>query len=80
MKHIMLVFIYVFLWIIQEKWQCLFIYDQKLACIKYQMIYRISIILYRYKYRIEKTDRYTALQYDQTFDLKINVCHCDLYF
>ena len=19
-------------------------------------------------------------QYDQTFDLKINVCHCDLYF
>ena len=27
----------------------------------YQMIYRISIILYRYEYRIEKTDRYPAL-------------------
>ena len=28
----------------------------------YQMIYRISINLYRYEYRIEKTDRYPALQ------------------
>ena len=28
---------------------------------KYQMIYRISIILYRYKYRIEKIDQYPAL-------------------
>ena len=27
----------------------------------YQMIYRISINLYRYEYRIEKTDRYPAL-------------------
>ena len=25
------------------------------------MIYRISIILYRYKYRIEKIDRYPAI-------------------
>ena len=27
----------------------------------YQVIYRISINLYRYEYRIEKTDRYPAL-------------------
>ena len=27
----------------------------------YQMIYRISINLYRYEYRIEKPDRYPAL-------------------
>ena len=27
------------------------------------MIHRMSIILYRYKYRIEKIDRYPALQY-----------------
>ena len=27
----------------------------------YQMIYRISINLYRYEYRMEKTDRYPAL-------------------
>ena len=27
----------------------------------YQMIYRISINLYRYEYRIKKTDRYPAL-------------------
>ena len=27
----------------------------------YQMIYRISINLYRYEYRIEKNDRYPAL-------------------
>ena len=32
-----------------------------LSCIKYQMIYRISIILYRYTYCIEKFDRYAAL-------------------
>ena len=28
----------------------------------YQMIYRISINMYRYEYRIEKTDRYPALE------------------
>ena len=28
---------------------------------KYQMIYRISIFLYRYKYRSENSDRYAAL-------------------
>ena len=34
----------------------------------YQMIYRISINLYRYEYRIEKTDRYPALMF--TVDVK----------
>ena len=29
--------------------------------LKYQLIYRISIILYRYTYGIEKIDRYPAL-------------------
>ena len=28
--------------------------------LKYQLIHRISIILYRYTYRIEKIDRYSA--------------------
>ena len=32
-----------------------------LSSIKYQMIYRILIILYRYTYHIEKFDRYAAL-------------------
>ena len=37
------------------------VFSYLLVLHKYQMIYLISIILYRYKYRIEKIDRYPAL-------------------
>ena len=37
----------------------------------YQMIYRISINLYRYEYRIEKTNRYPALL-SNVFRLKVD--------
>ena len=38
----------------------------------YQVIYGISINMYRYEYRIKKTDRYSAQTFGALGDMQIN--------